>query len=145
MSSFEKLERWVYVSESLIATERFEEEIDKIVSVSRRRNFDMSATGALIFAGRRFAQLIEGPPECVVELRKSISADVRHRLVTTICSSTPNSRQFKGWALVYSGASRYMSDILNDVVLGDIEQNHTTSRVVLKIFEAFAAEAKITR
>jgi hypothetical protein len=93
--------------------------IDDIVRVSRERNRHLAVTGALLFARQRFAQFLEGPEDGVNALKTSILCDKRHQLVTTVCWVVRKSRLFRGWSLVYSGASQYIGGILSQVELGN--------------------------
>lgn len=99
--------------------------IDDIVQVSRARNRGLAVTGALLFTRQRFAQFLEGPEEGVDALKTWILCDERHQLVTTVCWVIRRERLFRGWSLVYSGASQYMASILNQFDLGSetIPQN----------------------
>jgi hypothetical protein len=52
--------------------------VAQILHVSRERNQQLGITGALVFDGARFCQLIEGPRGHVVSLAQRIQADPRH-------------------------------------------------------------------
>ena len=52
--------------------------VAQILHVSRERNQQLGITGALVFDGARFCQLIEGPRAHVVSLAQRIRADPRH-------------------------------------------------------------------
>lgn len=52
--------------------------VKEIVATSRFNNPSHGITGALLFDGERFCQLIEGAPENVRELRANIMRDSRH-------------------------------------------------------------------
>jgi len=53
-------------------------EIPRIVAAARTRNTVAGITGVLLFTGRDFAQVIEGPRQTVADLWASIRADPRH-------------------------------------------------------------------
>lgn len=140
MAERETLECWVYVSQSLLTGENVAEQVARIVEVSRRRNLELCITGALILTGNRFAQLIEGPSESIALLRRAICADPRHRRVTTILAAAQDRRLFEGWALVYSGHSRYMAGLLDEVVLEADMQKGAIQGAILTMFDAFASD-----
>ena len=52
--------------------------VKDIVRAARRHNPARSITGALLFNGDHFCQLLEGPPEHVRELKQRITDDRRH-------------------------------------------------------------------
>lgn len=58
--------------------------VNEIASVSRRSNPAHGITGALLFDGEYFAQLLEGPEAEVTELMHKIAADPRHDTVTLL-------------------------------------------------------------
>jgi len=99
---------WLYISVSALLADRQAAVLDAIVDVSRHRNADLGVTGALIFSGLRFAQLIEGPADSVAILRATIERDVRHRSVTTIEAGEVDGRLFEGWSLAYCGHSTFV-------------------------------------
>lgn len=100
---------WMYVSRATIAREEADKAIDAIVAVSRRRNAALDVTGALIFSGDSFAQIIEGPTEAIAELRASILRDERHGELLTVAEGTGQvSRDFAGWSLAYSGTALFV-------------------------------------
>ncbi|MBZ9649241.1 BLUF domain-containing protein [Sphingobium sp. 3R8] len=99
---------WLYISVPELPDDAHAVALDAIVGVSRIRNANLNVTGALIFSGSRFAQLIEGPVDSVAILREAIERDVRHRSVTTIEASAANGRLFEGWSLAYCGHSTFV-------------------------------------
>ena len=52
--------------------------IDKMVRIANERNLALEVTGVLLFNGRHFLQLLEGPEEQVRELYHKICGDHRH-------------------------------------------------------------------
>lgn len=102
------LANWLYLSVSNLVDGAHSAAIDDILSVARRRNADLHVTGALIFSGSRFAQLIEGPPGNVALLRAAIERDSRHRDIHTLEAAPVQCRQFADWSLAYSGSSTFV-------------------------------------
>lgn len=141
MAPLEKLQAWIYVSHSRLAVAEANNQVTDIVQISRIRNNQLNVTGALIFTGRRFGQLIEGPPASIASLKSSIISDPRHDKVTTIFAGARARRQFAGWSLVYSGGSRYMAKLLNDVALEQSGQSKEVENVIFRIFEEFASDS----
>jgi hypothetical protein len=98
----------LYVSNSLLAPPRQPAEVESIVAAAVERNAALGVTGALIFTGVHFAQLLEGSKEAVDELMASIIADERHRDVEVVKVVNRRERRFPGWSLAYAGPSEYV-------------------------------------
>lgn len=109
--------QWIYVSEPLFAEQDAAAAIDGIVRASRARNSSLQVTGALLFCGSRFAQMLEGPMASLVELQHSIRADLRHGQVIDVVNRSAGQRIFADWSLAYSGPARYLAATLEQVSL----------------------------
>jgi hypothetical protein len=123
------LSSWLYVSTSRLTPEEAMLEVDRIVAVSRPRNRDLDVTGALLFTGTHFVQLLEGPPDSVAELQESIFRDARHEQVITI-HNDDEDREFLGWSLAYAGPSRLVAKVVADGI-AESEQNPTRGSDIL--------------
>jgi len=76
--------------------------VKDIVAVSRRANPTRGITGALVFDGEHFGQLLEGREADVVALMRRIEADPRHRRLTVLFSGvTGAARQTRVWRSGY--------------------------------------------
>jgi hypothetical protein len=82
--------------------------IEDIASVARSRNAALDVTGALVFTGTHFAQLLEGPQAAIEELMKAIRSDHRHRDVDVVLNGPVATRRFDGWSMAYSGPSSFV-------------------------------------
>lgn len=102
----------VYVSRSLLPAGRAAPGIDAIVEVATARNAAEGVTGALLYTGTRFAQLLEGEEAAVRRIMASIVRDRRHRDVVTIDEGPAAARRFAGWSLVYVGHSTFADGIV---------------------------------
>lgn len=76
MTSTERIAQALYVSR--MAPDCDSTVVKDIVAVARRHNPAHGITGALMFDGERFSQLIEGPAEAIHELMQRITQDPRH-------------------------------------------------------------------
>lgn len=132
---------WIYVSRSLLVSEAVEAEIDKIVEISQARNANLGVTGGLVFSGTRFAQLLEGGKSEVLELKSSISGDVRHKDVTTIMLGSAAKRLFVDWSMVYSGSVRYFSKMLDRIRLSSELQSDRAVSDLMEIFRQFSSQS----
>ena len=73
--------------------------VQAIVSWSAAFNARAHVTGALIFTGTHFSQVLEGPPSTVRPLMASISRDSRHRDIRMLYESAISKRRFAGWSM----------------------------------------------
>jgi hypothetical protein len=128
---------WMYVSRSLVIPEAHDGALLDIVSVSRQRNKLLGVTGCLISARSRFAQMIEGPPDSVREIRKSITGDDRHTEVITLNASQVGRRRFSGWSLSYAGPSYFMEQTMEDATTHVFrrEEEYAVDRLLLVMME----------
>ena len=80
--------------------------VREIAAVSRRRNPARGITGALLFDGERFGQLLEGTEPVVRALMNRIARDPRHTHVNLLfMGPCPDARAMEGWASGYCDAS----------------------------------------
>jgi hypothetical protein len=73
------------------------EEIESILSQSRKKNLEKGITGALLYIDGDFLQVIEGPKVALLELFESIKKDKRHKGMVTIVNAKVNKRHFPKW------------------------------------------------
>lgn len=92
------LTQLVYVSrrEEGVSTD---DVVDHIVLPAMRKNRRLDVTGCLWFGPKRFVQVLEGAPETIDALYKSIAADHRHDNVTLLNVSPISDRDFARFAL----------------------------------------------
>ncbi len=93
------------------------QQILTLLQRARKRNAEMNVTGMLLYEAGSFFQVLEGPPQSVLELYERISNDKRHVRMTKIIQERATRREFAQWSMGYSGASLYdlqKIDGLND-------------------------------
>ena len=129
---------WMYVSRSLLREFEARDAISDIVELSQSRNASLSVTGALIIAGQRIAQLLEGERRDVLKIRASICRDPRHSNITTIPVTLRSARQFEGWSLLYSGNSSFMHGIIDPAALACPSQDRSFVEDLNDLFDSFA-------
>ena len=81
----------------------------QIVADSQLKNDKLSVTGALLFTGKYFAHIIEGPKDSVEKLMMSISKDSRHGNIHILEHSFITIRKFHALQLAYSGSSQFVT------------------------------------
>lgn len=104
MSAFYRL---VYASKNLIVGTDADAttQIDQILEASRRNNRRAGVTGALMFNGGAFAQVLEGPQEGVEDTFERIQRDIRHGDVTVLECGPVDARSFDSWSMAFVGQS----------------------------------------
>ena len=74
-------------------------DIELIGEVSRVNNAERGITGLLMTSGGLFLQILEGPPQAVETLWKTITVDERHKDVLMLSDETVDRRLFPDWAM----------------------------------------------
>ena len=133
------LSSWLYVSTSRLTPEEAMIEVDRIVAVSRPRNQDLDVTGALLFTGERFVQLLEGPADGVAELQESIFRDTRHENVITIHNDDVRDREFLGWSLAYAGPSRLVAKVVAEGIAESEGNPGRGSDILVNLLHKFSS------
>lgn len=112
------MERLLYISESQIEPTDAQTVAEQIISVAVHKNAEMDLTGALLFTGTHFAQILEGTPRSIEQLMSSLEKDQRHRNIRIVEQSPIADRRFPDWKMAYFGpsqfVSRHISRLLND-------------------------------
>ncbi len=86
-------------------------EIESLLGVARQKNKELNITGALLYSGGYFSQVIEGPMDEVEELFETIQNDPRHTEVTVLHFNPVDNRSFSNWSMALAG-------IEDDVLMG---------------------------
>ncbi|TPG14668.1 BLUF domain-containing protein [Sphingomonas koreensis] len=132
---------WMYVSRSCLGPATASASVGKIVDQSRMRNAAIGVTGVLLFTGARFAQFLEGPADAVTALRSSITADARHDDLVVLAPTRSAGRRFAGWALGYSGHSRFIAAAVERAVgSADHPEQSDTENLMRLMIELAASE-----
>ena len=84
---------------STATRELSDDDIAGILTTARLNNGRNGLTGALLFHGGRFVQILEGPPDVVSQRFEIISADPRHRIVEKVREVVILERQFPQWTM----------------------------------------------
>ena len=103
------MERLLYVSKSKIKGADADADISHIVEKAVEWNVDHNLTGALIFTGTHFAQVLEGSQQDIDDVMVIIKNDPRHEEVSVINRAPITERQFPTWAMAYQGPSQFVS------------------------------------
>lgn len=113
------------------------EVVEQILAVSRGNNPRAGVTGLLLFNGKRFLQLLEGPEAAVKATYARISLDPRHFAVVKLSERAIDEREFGAWSMSFE---RFASD---DGKLQMVEQvkklTRTASPNVRALFTSYAS------
>ena len=94
------IKQLIYVSRP--AKKLSENDIDKILVAARGKNLERRITGFLLFDGRMFMQLIEGPPREVDDLFEGLLGDTRHQKVQKIYDGAATGRLFSNFSMAFA-------------------------------------------
>ena len=84
--------------------ELLEWQLKRILDAAHSNNSAAGVTGALLFSGQHFAQVLEGPQAAINERYRRISQDTRHNNVTPLLYEPAGERQFADWSMALCGA-----------------------------------------
>ena len=99
----------LYISESTFSSNDAETILNKIVATAHARNPGLGLTGALLFTGTYFAQVLEGDDAAIDRLIKSIIKDPRHEKLMIVERAPLTQRRFPDWSMAYFGPSQFVS------------------------------------
>lgn len=101
-----KLYHLAYISRSAIngTDQVIKWELEAILDAASRNNPAKGITGALLYNGSYFCQVLEGPEAAVRHIFDHISRDNRHDDIHTLFFEEVPERQFPNWAMAYVGA-----------------------------------------
>ena len=92
-----ELRQLVYISDASYGLAK--PDIESILASSRRNNAEANVSGMLLYSSGVFIQALEGRPETIEGLYKTISDDRRHENVDTVSDRLVADRSFGGWAM----------------------------------------------
>jgi len=76
-----------------------DEEIQKILEASNRKNGERDISGVLLYSKSKFLQVLEGEKDEIMELYDKIKADERHTNVIMISLRPIKERYFPSWQM----------------------------------------------
>lgn len=104
-----KLSSILYVSQSIMPQSDAVAGVNNIVTTALARNPELGLTGALLFTGDYFAQVLEGSDASIDLLMASILRDPRHDQILIVDRGPIAERRFADWSLAYFGPSQFVS------------------------------------
>ena len=99
-----------YLSKSNIngARQDIAHAIESILRLARIKNEELNITGALLYSGGYFSQVIEGPMETLEDLFEVIQNDSRHSDIRVLHFNPVESRYFSDWSMALAGVEDRM-------------------------------------
>jgi hypothetical protein len=77
-------------------------EVGRICIQSRANNLRDAISGLLVFDGKAFCQLVEGPAAKITDLRGRLERDPRHQAMRVLRFGLAPQRRFASWRLGYA-------------------------------------------
>jgi len=101
----EALYRYAYISKKAIegAQSDIDAEITKILKTASKRNTQLNISGALLYSGGYFCQILEGERDALDQLMAGIAGDPRHTDVCIVSAEPIEERGCKKWAMALAG------------------------------------------
>ncbi|KQP76245.1 blue light sensor protein [Methylobacterium sp. Leaf111] len=111
------LYRLVYASKNLLQVPDAEAShaVAHILETSQRNNAEVGVTGALMFNGGAFAQVLEGPRQGVERTFERIQRDQRHGDVTVLECGPTEARGFANWSMAFVGQAETGQTLWSDL------------------------------
>lgn len=110
-------------------------QLDAIQQASQCRNSQHGLTGMLLYSGRHFAQVLEGPAQPLGAVMTSILADARHRQVRILARAPLAQRRFGTWSMGYvHGMGK--ADLIEQVHQGPQVSMARAGRLAQLMFDA---------
>lgn len=125
-----------YVSRSLAAPG----DLERILASARLHNESRGVTGALLFTGGHFAQLLEGEDDALSHTVAAIQADTRHADMKCVLTGDMASRRFAGWSMAFMespGADELIQELLAQA---DPIEAERAQRLLRLMFEPLAGK-----
>jgi hypothetical protein len=125
------IEQLLYIS-TVSSTEAVD--LDTILATSRRNNRANGVTGLLMYNGKRFLQVLEGPAEAVEATFNRIRRDSRHRGAVLLARRTIEQREFGDWSMGFRDSEAHSSRSLYETICTKVANASPNLRAELTAF-----------
>jgi hypothetical protein len=109
-------------------------DLEAILAAARRNNRVRGITGLLMFNGKRFLQVLEGPGEAVEETFARIRRDTRHRAHVMLSRKAVEKREFGDWSMAFREGCQGGETDIYDVICAKSAAAHPNLRAELTSF-----------
>lgn len=93
----------IYLSQATVPLA--EEELAALLDVARVNNHRRNITGAMIYSGGQFLQLLEGDEADLADLYSTLLQDGRHMALIKLADKPIAHRSFTGWSMAFRAAA----------------------------------------
>lgn len=104
------------------------------------KNKKLGVTGALFYDNGVYGQILEGYPQCVEAVWKSICADLRHKDIHVLNIDKLAKRRFTNWSMKFYG-SEEISKYVPELKIGLKDPTHTLPREILTLMRSVGSES----
>ena len=111
-----RLTSLLYISTSTMVAMNADGEARAIAAQAVVKNSTRKVSGALLFTGKHFAQVLEGAEDQIDLLMAKISADSRHENVIVVDRSPTDIRRFGDWNMAYLGPSQFVQRHISQLI-----------------------------
>jgi len=109
----------MYVSTSRLDPATATKAVEAIVAEARCRNRAAGVSGALLFTGKNFVQVLESDDAAIDSLMVKLCADSRHENLIITYRVPLRDRLFADWEMAYSGAAHFVRRRVVPLLDGD--------------------------
>ena len=107
----------LYVSASARHGQSGDEAAERIAWKSAISNAEAEITGALLYTGSHFAQVLEGAPQAVEALLAKLRDDPAHIGLKILRCEPTGHRRFDGWSMAFPGSTAFLSSYVERLYL----------------------------
>lgn len=119
-----ELQSLLYISRSRIDPVEAQDVVQAIVDTAVPCNLKAGLTGALLFTGTYFAQVLEGEASVIDRLMENLTNDCRHGDVVIVDRAPLDQRRFARWSMAYFGPSQFVSRHVTRLLNNPSPQEH---------------------
>lgn len=108
--------------------------LNAILAVARRNNSANDITGLLMFNGKRFLQVLEGPSEAIDATFERIRRDPRHRGQVLLARKTIPQREFGDWSMGFRDGAHEDGSAVYETIRAKVADANPNLRAELTAF-----------
>jgi hypothetical protein len=109
-------------------------DLETILATARRNNRANGITGLLMYNGKRFLQVLEGPSDAIDATFNRIRRDTRHRGQVLLARRTIEQREFGDWSMGFRGEADEDADMLYETICAKVANASPNLRTELTAF-----------
>jgi len=137
-----------YISKNLIEGNKLklQSQIESILKSASKNNAELGITGALLYTGGYFCQVIEGEEENIESIFETIQQDERHKEITVLNYEKSDQRSFAEWSMAFAGIEDSMRfDISGLKNIKDQSTLKTTGINIINVLETLVKKKQASQ